>query len=162
MTLAICPGSFDPFTSGHLDIVKRSAEIFDEVVVLILKHPEKNPCFTVEERLEFIRQSTESLKNVRVDSHGGLLVEYAQKHDAKVIVKGLRAMSDYEYEFQMALVNKKLMPSAETFFMTTQAEFMYLSSSLVRQLVDLGREVTDLVPKEIEQDIVRIMREKNR
>ncbi len=162
MALAICPGSFDPFTSGHLDIVTRSAEIFDEVIVLILKHPEKNPCFTVEERMDFIRRSTEHLKNVSVDSHGGLLVEYADNHNAKVLVKGLRAMSDYEYEVQMALVNKKLMPSTETFFMTTRAEFMFLSSSIVRQLVDLDREITDFVPKEIEQDIIRIMREKRK
>ncbi len=160
MALAICPGSFDPFTSGHLDIVKRSAEIFDEVVVLILKHPEKNPCFTVEERFDFIKRSVQHLPNVWVDSHDGLLVEYAADRGSKVLIKGLRAMSDYEYEFQMALVNKKLMPDTETFFMTTSAEFMFLSSSIVRQLVELGREITDFVPKQIEDDIIRIMRDK--
>ncbi len=160
MTTAICPGSFDPFTSGHLDIVTRAAAIFDKVVVLILKHPSKKPTFDMQQRLVFIRRSTAHLKNVTADYYEGLLVDYAKSCDAKVIVKGLRAISDFEYEFQQALVNKKLMPETETFFITTGPEFMYLSSSIVKQLVDLNREITEFVPDEIKDDIVKIMKEK--
>ncbi len=150
MATAICPGSFDPFTNGHLD----------NVVVLVLRHPSKTPTFTMEQRLDFIKRSTVHLKNVTVDYHEGLLVDYAKSCNAKAIIKGLRAISDFEYEFQQALVNKKLMPEAETFFITTQAEFMYLSSSIVKQLVDLGREITDFVPETIKDDIIKIMRKK--
>ncbi len=160
MVTAICPGSFDPFTNGHLDIVTRAAEIFDNVVVVVLKHPSKAPMFSMEQRLQFVRRSTAHLKNVTADCHEGLMVDYAKSCDARVIVKGLRAISDFEYEFQMALVNKKLMPQAETFFITTNSEFMYLSSSIVKQLVDLDRDVTDFVSKEIKEDIIKIMKEK--
>ncbi len=160
MVTAVCPGSFDPFTNGHLDIVTRAAEIFDNVIVLVLKHPSKAPMFSMEQRLDFVKRSTAHLKNVSADCHEGLMVDYAKKCDARVLIKGLRAISDFEYEFQMALVNKKLMPEAETFFITTNSEFMYLSSSIVKQLVDLERDVTDFVSKEIKEDIVRIMKEK--
>ncbi len=160
MTTAICPGSFDPFTSGHLDIVTRASEIFDNVIVLVSKHPSKTPSFSLEERLDFINRSTTHLNNVTADFHEGLLVEYAQKRNARVIVKGLRAISDFEYEFQQALVNKKLMPQVETCFINTTADYMYLSSSIVKQLVELNREITDFVPDAIKEDIVRIMKEK--
>ena len=151
--VAICPGSFDPVTNGHLDIIHRAAELFDEVIVLVLTHTSKTPVFTKEERVQLIERATADLPQVTVESFDGLLADYAKKKQAVAIVKGLRAMSDFEYEFQMALTNRKLYPEAETVFLTTKEEHMYLSSSLVRQVAGLGGDISDFVPACIVPDI---------
>ncbi len=153
MITAVCPGSFDPVTYGHLDIIRRAASMFDRVIVLVVTNLAKQPMFTKEERMDFLRRATSGLDNVEVDSYGGLLADYTREHDARVIVKGLRAMSDFEYEFQMALTNRRLNPEAETVFLTTTAENMYLSSSLVKQVAVLGGEIRDFVPACIVADI---------
>lgn len=155
MITAVCPGSFDPVTYGHLDIIRRAASMFDRVIVLVVTNLAKQPMFTKEERMDFLRRATSGLENVEVDSYGGLLADYAREHDARVIVKGLRALSDFEYEFQMALTNRRLNPEAETVFLTTTAENMYLSSSLVKQVATLGGEISDFVPACIVPDIRR-------
>lgn len=147
--IAVCPGSFDPVTVGHIDIINRAAQMFSEVVVVVMQNRAKSPSFTVEERKEMLREATAELKNVRVDSFEGLLADYTEKIGAGAIVKGLRAMSDFEYEFQMALTNKKLNPNIETVFLTTSAENMYLSSSMVKQIGAMGGDITDFVPVEI-------------
>ena len=155
MRIAICPGSFDPVTYGHLDIIRRASQMFDRVVVVVMTNASKAPLFSKEERLELLRRATLGLSNVEVDSYGGLLAEYARTRGATVIVKGLRAMSDFEYEFQMALTNRKLYPGAETVFLTTTAEHMYLSSSLVKQVAALGGDIDGFVPDCIKEDILR-------
>ncbi len=160
MKIAICPGSFDPVTHGHLDIVRRAACLFDKVIVLVMTNASKQPLFTKEERMTFLRRSTTGLSNVEVDSYGGLLADYAKQHRATVIVKGLRAMSDFEYEFQMALTNRKLNPEAETVFLTTTAEHMYLSSSLVKQVAELGGDISGFVPDCIMPDIMKKITER--
>ncbi len=153
MKIAVCPGSFDPVTYGHLDIVHRAAALFDEVIILVVTNPDKRCVFTAEERCDMIRRVVEDLPNVKVDSYGGLLVDYCREHGAAAIVKGLRAVSDFEYEFQMALANKKLLPDADTLFLTTNAENMYLSSSLVRQIASLGGDISPFVPEKIREEI---------
>ena len=153
MTVAICPGSFDPVTYGHLNIITRAAAMFDKVIVVVMVNNNKHPLFTQEERVELLRRATADLPNVEVDAYGGMLAEYAREKNAGVIVKGLRAMSDFEYEFQMALTNRKLNPSVETVFLTTNAEYMYLSSSLVKQVASLGGDIREFVPACIIQDI---------
>lgn len=155
MAKVICPGSFDPVTLGHLDIITRASELFEEVVALVVINPNKNPVFTAEERVELIRRATAHLPNVTVDSYQGLLVDYVRKVGAVAIVKGLRAMSDFEYEFQMAITNHKLLPEAETVFLNTRAENMYLSSSLVKQIASFGGDISDFVPAEVLEDIER-------
>ena len=155
MRIAICPGSFDPVTYGHLDIIRRAAQLFDRVIVVVMTNSAKQPAFTKEERMDFLRRATGGLPNVVVDSYGGLLAEYARQHKADVIVKGLRAMSDFEYEFQMALTNRKLYPEAETVFLTTKSEHMYLSSSLVKQVAGFGGDITGFVPACIMPDILK-------
>ena len=155
MKTAICPGSFDPVTYGHLDIIRRAATLFDRVIVVVMTNTSKQPLFSREERLDLLRRSTVGLDNVEVDSYGGLLAGYARLKHADVIVKGLRAMSDFEYEFQMALTNRKLNPEAETVFLTTTAEHMYLSSSLVKQVAGLGGDINGFVPDCIIQDILK-------
>lgn len=146
MAIAVCPGSFDPVTKGHLDIIKRASVLFEEVIVLVVVNVDKHCSFSLEERCDMIRQAAAGMENVRVDHYDGLLVDYVRRVGAQAIVKGLRAMSDFEYEFQMALTNKKLLPYAETVFLTTSAENMYLSSSLVRQVAGFGGDIRDLVP----------------
>lgn len=147
MRTAICPGSFDPVTYGHLDIFKRASKLFDRVIVLVVINPDKQPSFSPEERMQMIREVTVDFPNIEVDSYVGLLSNYVREHEAVAIVKGLRAMSDFEYEFQMALTNKKLYPYAETVFLTTSMYNMYLSSSLVRQMAMLGGDLSGLVPR---------------
>ena len=153
MKIAVCPGSFDPVTLGHLDIIERAAQLFDQVVVLVTSNPQKQTLFSLDERAELIRRVTAAIPNVSVDTHDGLLVDYMRDHGAGVIVKGLRAMSDYEYEFQMALTNRQLYPQAETVFLTTSLERMYLSSSLVKQIAHFGGDISALVPAEIISDV---------
>ena len=154
MKLAICPGSFDPVTNGHLQIVSRAAEMFDRVIVVAMANQNKQPLFSAEERMELLRRATAGMANVEVDTYDGLLVEYARQKQASVIVKGLRAMSDFEYEFQMALTNRKLNPDVETVFLATSAEYMYLSSSLVKQVASLGGDIREFVPACIIKDIL--------
>ena len=148
MAIAICPGSFDPVTNGHLDIIHRASRLFEKVIVLVIINPDKTPLFTSEERVEMIRRVAEEtgLSNVEVDSDSGLLVNYIQRVGAAAIVKGLRAVSDFEYEFQMSLTNHKLLPECETIFFTTSSRNMYLSSSIVRQVGQLGGDITGFVP----------------
>lgn len=158
--IAICPGSFDPVTVGHIDVISRAAQMFSRVVVVVMRNRDKSPCFSAEERVEMLRQATADIPNVRVDCYDGLLAQYAESIGARAIVKGLRAMSDFEYEFQMALTNKKLYPSAETVFLTTKAENMYLSSSMVKQIGSMGGDISDFVPKMIHQKIAERLKER--
>jgi pantetheine-phosphate adenylyltransferase len=150
-SLALFPGSFDPITNGHLDIIARSLSVFDRLVVAILVNPEKHPLFTVEERVAIIQKAYASERRVRVDTFSGLLVEYAAKVGASVIVRGLRAISDFEYEFQMALMNRRLDPRIETVFMMPAEKYSYLSSRLVKEVFELGGSVEGLVPKVVER-----------
>ena len=159
--IAVCPGSFDPVTVGHIDIISRASQMFSEVVVVVMQNRAKSPCFTVEERKEMLRTATSELKNVRVDSFEGLLADYTEKIGAGAIVKGLRAMSDFEYEFQMALTNKKLNPNVETLFLTTSAQNMYLSSSMVKQIAGMGGDVSDFLPEVIHDDVLKRISSKN-
>ncbi len=153
MKTAICPGSFDPVTLGHLDIIERAAELFDEVIVLVMSNRSKSgSLFTVEERIEFINRTIKG-KNIKVDTYDGLLVDYAKQKNAVAIVKGLRAMSDFEYEFQQALTNKSLYPKVETVFLTTEGKNMFLSSSMVKEVCTLGGDISTFVPQEIINDI---------
>lgn len=153
---AICPGSFDPVTDGHLDIIKRSSKLFDKVIVVVMSNYRKTntATFTVEERMELLRRCTKDLENVEVDCDFGLLAEYARKRNADVIVKGLRAVSDFEDEFQQALTNKKLNSSVETVFMAAGAENMFLSSSMIKQVCRLGGDISPFLPKEVAKDII--------
>ena len=151
--IAIYPGSFDPCTNGHLDIIERSSKIFEKVIVAVLLNSSKTPTFTVEERIDLLKTATEHITNVEVVSFNGLLAQFAQDRNAKVIIKGLRAVSDFEYEFQMSLTNTKLNPNVETLFMTTKSENMYLSSSIVREVARYGGDISDMVPKVITEKI---------
>ena len=153
-SIAICPGSFDPVTYGHLDIISRAANMFDKVIVVVASNKNKTNNFTPQERVEMIKKCTTDLPNVEVESYDGLLADFAAKKGAKAIIKGLRAMSDFEYEFQMAIANKKLNPNVETLFLTTSAENMYLSSSMVKQIASMGGDIADFVPPAIHNDIV--------
>ena len=153
MKTAICPGSFDPVTLGHLDIIERAAELFDEVIVLVMSNRSKSgSLFTIEERIELINRTIKG-KNIKVDTYDGLLVDYAKQKNAVAIVKGLRAMSDFEYEFQQALTNKSLYPKVETVFLTTEGKNMFLSSSMVKEVCTLGGDISTFVPQEIINDI---------
>lgn len=152
-SIAICPGSFDPITKGHLDIIQRASKLFDKVIVLVLVNFAKTPSFNTEERIELIKKATQGIQNVEVDFYDGLLAKYAQEKEAKCLVKGLRAVSDFEYEFQQALANKILNPELETLFLNTSSEFMYLSSSVVKQIASLGGDISHFVTKNTLQDI---------
>ena len=150
---AICPGSFDPITCGHVDIIQRAAAMFDRIIVLVLKNVNKTGSFSLEERKLFIEKAVGDIPNVEVDIYDGLLADYAKQKNACAIIKGLRAVSDFEYEFQMALTNKKLNPDVETVFLTTRAENMYLSSSMVKQIASMGGDISDFVPANILEEI---------
>ncbi len=150
---AIYPGSFDPVTNGHLDIIERTAAVFDELIVAVAVNREKTPMFTVEERAEMLREACAHLPNVRVDYFHGMLVDYVVREGAAVVVRSLRAVSDFEYEFQMALMNKRLNDRVETVFLTTSAEHLFLSSSLVKEVAELGASLAGLAPPCVEEKI---------
>lgn len=153
MNIAIYPGSFDPVTNGHLDVIKRSSKIFDKVIVAVAKNPNKTPMFTIEERINLLERVVKSMPNVEVDHFDGLLVDYAKEMGSSVIIKGLRAISDFEYEFQMALMNRKLDSSIETLFMMTSYKYSFLSSSMMKEIGKLGGCIGELVPAEILEDV---------
>lgn len=147
MKTAICPGSFDPITLGHLDIIRRAAVMFDKVIVAVLVNPSKNPSFTAQERLDMIKKAAADIPNIEVECFDGLLADYAKMKKAQAIVKGLRALTDFEYEFQMSLVNRKLNPETDTIFLTTSEQHMYLSSSMVKSIASFGGDISDFVPE---------------
>jgi pantetheine-phosphate adenylyltransferase len=147
---AVCPGSFDPITNGHLDIVERAAQLFPGVVVGVLENPSKRPLFSLEERVNLIRTAVKHLKNVEVECFSGLLVDFTRRVGSNLIVKGLRAISDFEIEFQMALNNKRMAPEIETIFMMTKNEYSFLSSSMVKEIVQFGGDIQGLVPPGVE------------
>ena len=149
--IAIYPGSFDPPTNGHLDVIERGSHIFDELVVAVLRNAEKTPLFSVDERRRMLEDLTSDFKNVRVDVFDGLTVEYAARVKASAVLRGIRALSDYEYELQMAMMNRKLHPDLETVFMMPAEQYSYLSSRLVREVARLGGTITGLVPEMVEQ-----------
>ncbi len=163
MRIAICPGSFDPVTKGHVDIIRRASKIFDKVIVVVMINFHKpDSYFTASERVELIKRSISDIENAEVDMYGGLLAEYAEKRGACAVVKGLRAVSDFEYEFQQALTNKKLNSELETVFMTTNAENMFLSSSVVKQVCEFGGDIKEFVPEEVCDDIIKRIKERNK
>ncbi len=150
---AIYPGSFDPPTNGHLDLIQRGSKIFEELVVAILRNSEKSPMFSVAERADMLRELTAELSNVRIDTFDGLMVEYAKSIDAMCVLRGIRAISDYEYELQMALMNRKLEPTLETVFMMPADKYSYVSSRLVREVAQAGGPVKGLVPEAVDRKL---------
>ena len=159
MATAVYPGSFDPITKGHEDIIRRAATLFDKVIVVVSANPDKNPIFSVEERVSLIYTVCKDMPNVEVDKFRGLLIDYVERRKAVAIVKGLRAVSDFDYEFQMALTNRKLLPGAETVFLTPNSDNMYLSSSMVRQIAQFGGDISYFVPECIMGTIVERMKQ---
>ncbi len=153
MQTVICPGSFDPVTKGHIDIIKRAAKTFEKVIVAVFVNKAKVPCFTIEERIHFLEKALEGVENIEIVSCEGLLADYARERRVTAVVKGLRAMSDFEYEFQMALTNKILYPELETLFLSSSAENMYLSSSIVKTVASFGGDIRDFVPECIHDEI---------
>ena len=155
MRRAIFPGSFDPLTNGHLDIIKRASSLFDEIIIAVLNNPEKNPLFTVEERCAMIREVLPLVESGKcalvVDSFSGLTADFAKRKDASAIVRGIRAISDYEYELRMALMNRRLEPEIETVFLMAAEEYSYVSSNLMKQVFTLGGRVEGLIPKLVEE-----------
>lgn len=153
--IAIYPGSFDPFTNGHLDLIERSTHLFDKLIVAILRNEEKRPLFTLEERQEMLREVLRSYPNVEVDSFDGLLVDFAARKNASVILRGIRAISDYEYELQMALMNRRLRPEIETVFLMAGEAYSFISSRLVKEVAALGGNISGLVPPLVEERLRR-------
>lgn len=162
MQTAICPGSFDPITLGHLNIIRRASKMFDHVVVCVVSNANKRATFTLEERVGHVRLVTERLGNVTVDTWDGLLVNYAAQYENPVVVRGLRALSDFEYEFMMALTNKKMNPRVETVFLAASEKYTYLSSSTVKEIAGYGADVSDFVPREILDDVVRKIQDRRK
>ena len=162
MKIAIYPGSFDPITSGHLNIIQRAANIFDKLIVCVMVNAGKHPMFSQEERVDLIRRVTQDLANVEVDSSNELLADYARRRGSCVIVKGLRAGSDFENEFQMALINHKITPDLDTMFLTAESQYMYLSSSTVKELGTYGVDLSDFLPKQIIPDFQERIEKRNK
>ena len=160
LKIAIYPGSFDPVTSGHLNIIRRAAKIFDKLIVCVMVNAGKNPMFTLQERVDLIRRVTSDIANVEVDSSNELLADYAQRRGSCVIVKGLRAGSDFENEFQMALINHKINPNLDTMFLTAESQYMYLSSSTVKELGNYNVDLSEFLPAEIIPDFQNRINEK--
>lgn len=152
--IAICPGSFDPITNGHVDIIQRGAKVFDEIYVVVLNNSSKHPLFSVEERVELITQATSHIPNVKVDSFQGLLVDYAKSINANAILRGLRAVSDFEYEMQGTSMNRLLDDNLETFFMMTNNQYSFLSSSIVKEVAKYKGDITSLVPAVVAEALV--------
>lgn len=153
MRTVICPGSFDPVTLGHVDIITRAAGMFDHVIVAVLNNLAKTPSFSTDERISLLQRGLAGVNNIEIVCFEGLLADYAKQRNAIALVKGLRAVSDFEYEFQMSLTNKKLNPDLETVFLTSSSEYMYLSSSIVKQVASLGGDITNFVPACIHDEI---------
>jgi pantetheine-phosphate adenylyltransferase len=153
MKIAVYPGSFDPITLGHLNIIKRAARIFDKLYVVVMKNSDKNPLFTREERVELIRRTVVNFPNIETETSDGLLVKYCRDKGATVIVKGLRAVSDFDWEFQMALANRKIDPAIDTLFLASSEKYTYLSSTVVKEMAKYGADLREFVPREIIKDI---------
>jgi pantetheine-phosphate adenylyltransferase len=153
--IALYPGSFDPITNGHLDLIQRGSRLFDKLIVSILRNDDKEPLFSVEERTEMLREVVHVYPNVEVDSFDGLLVDHASAHSATVLLRGIRAISDYEYELQMALMNRRLQPDIETIFMMANEAYSFISSRLIKQVFGLGGNITGLVPPSVESRLQR-------
>jgi pantetheine-phosphate adenylyltransferase len=153
--VAICPGSFDPITFGHLDIIQRAAHVFDEIYVVVLSNSSKQSLFTVEERVKLISEATEHLPNIKVDAFLGLTVDYAKKRKASAIIRGLRAVSDFEYEMQVESINRLLDESVETFFIMTKNQYSFLSSSIVKEVAKYGGDISALVPKNVSHALLQ-------
>jgi pantetheine-phosphate adenylyltransferase len=160
LKICVYPGSFDPVTNGHIDVIQRAARMFDKVIVAVVANPNKQPAFTLEDRAAFLKRVLSDMDNVEVDSFSGLLIDYMHVKKASVIIRGLRAVSDFEHEFQMALMNKKLDDNIETIFMMTNGQYSYLSSSMVKEVAGLGGCIKGLVPDEILAEVVRALRKK--
>ena len=159
MRIAICPGSFDPITNGHLEIIRRASKLFDKVIVVVMSnYLKKTGAFSPDERVELIKRVTSDIPDIEVEAHYGLLADYAAEKNASAIVKGLRAVSDFDTEFQQALANKKLNSEVETVFLTASGENMYLSSSMVKQICEFGGDISEFVPAEIRDDIEKRLR----
>ena len=161
MRTVICPGSFDPVTLGHVDIIKRAANTFDKVIVAVFVNKAKTPCFSIEERMHLLNMALDGIENVEVVACEGLLADYARERNATAVVKGLRAVSDFEYEFQMALTNNKLNNNIETVFLTTSSENMYLSSSIVKQVGLLGGDISPFVPECVREGILQRIKQRS-
>ncbi len=153
MGKAIYPGSFDPVTKGHLDIIKRAAKMFDSLTVSVLNNKEKSPLFSVDERVNMLRKACKDIPNVVIDSFSGLTASYAEKTGTDVVIRGLRAITDFEYELQMAQTNRKILPSLDTVFLTTSLEYAYLSSSIVREVASYGGDISEFVTPEVAEAV---------
>ncbi|MFN3420303.1 MAG: pantetheine-phosphate adenylyltransferase [Armatimonadota bacterium] len=162
MIRAVYPGTFDPVTNGHLDVIERAAKIFDELIVAVTTNPAKTPWFTLEERVEMLKECCSHLPNVTVEAFDGLLVNFVRQKGAKVIIKGLRAVTDFDYEFQMAAINRKLAPEIETLFLMTSLPYAYLSSSAVKEVASLNGCLKDLVPENVAKRLKQKVEERRR
>uniref|UniRef100_A0A7C4U7W3 Phosphopantetheine adenylyltransferase n=1 Tax=candidate division WOR-3 bacterium TaxID=2052148 RepID=A0A7C4U7W3_UNCW3 len=161
MKIAVYPGTFDPVTNGHIDIIKRGRKIFDKIIVLVAIHPNKKTLFTIDERINMLKESLKDLNNVEIDHWDGLLIDYIKKKKVNVIIRGMRAISDFEYEFQMALMNRNLYPDIEIIFLFPDEKYTYLSSSIVKELAMFGKDVKHLVPKIVNEKLIEKYRGKN-
>lgn len=160
MTTAVCPGSFDPVTNGHLDIIFRASKIFDRLIVLVSVNPQKESLFTVEERVLMLKESLQEHPQIEIDTFTGLLVRYMNRRRARVIVRGLRAVSDFEYEFQMAMMNNKLSPQIETTFLMSSTNYSYLSSSIIKEVASLNACIQGLVPPHVEEALIQRIKQR--